>query len=197
MLGTHSLNIIEVLFCFFFIIVWLYLSWQNAICTKFWTGAVVRYYGYWKWYCSYIVCHKPIKCGHLVGNKLYFTKVLTFIPIDGKSKSYRHSLIIYWTALVYHIWKLCALKFQTRFLKIAFWKPIVWPRDLLMQPTRTVWTLLVEDHPGIIPVKFGQNPMSGFREEVVWMKKFTHARMHWRTTDCHNSSLWSLCAQVS
>jgi len=24
-----------------------------------------------------------------------------------------------------------------------------------------------EDHPGIIPVKFGQNPMSGFRGEVV------------------------------
>jgi len=29
---------------------------------------------------------------------------------------------------------------------------------------------LVGDHPGIIPVKFGQNPMSGFRGEV---KKFT------------------------
>jgi len=26
---------------------------------------------------------------------------------------------------------------------------------------------LVEDHPGIIPVKFGQNPMCGFRGEVV------------------------------
>ena len=25
---------------------------------------------------------------------------MTFIPIDGKSKSYKHSLIIYWTALV-------------------------------------------------------------------------------------------------
>jgi len=24
---------------------------------------------------------------------------------------------------------------------------------------------LVEDHPGIIPLKFGQNPISGFREE--------------------------------
>ena len=39
-----------------------------------------------------------------------------------------------------------------------------------MQPTGTVWTTLVEDHSmRIIPVKFGQNPMSGFREEVVWM----------------------------
>jgi len=26
---------------------------------------------------------------------------------------------------------------------------------------------LIEDHPGIIPVKFGQNPISGFREDVV------------------------------
>ena len=47
-----------------FIIVWLDLSWKNAICTKFWTGAVVRYYGNWKWCCSYFVCHKPITFGH-------------------------------------------------------------------------------------------------------------------------------------
>jgi len=26
---------------------------------------------------------------------------MTFIPIEGKSKSYKHSLIIYWTALVH------------------------------------------------------------------------------------------------
>jgi len=26
---------------------------------------------------------------------------------------------------------------------------------------------LIGDHPGIIPVKFGQNPMSGFRGDVV------------------------------
>ena len=36
-----------------------------------------------------------------------------------------------------------------------------------MQPTGTVWTTLIGDHPGIIPVKFGQNPISGFREDVV------------------------------
>ena len=83
-----------------FIIVWLYLSWKNTICTKFWTGAVVRYYGNWKWCCSYIVCHKPITRGHLVGNKLYFTIIMTFIPIEGKLRSYKHILIIYWTALV-------------------------------------------------------------------------------------------------
>ena len=46
-------------------------------------------------------------------------------------------------------------------------KPIYWPRDLLMQPIRTIWTTLVGDHPGIILVKFGQNPMSGFRGEDV------------------------------
>ena len=46
-------------------------------------------------------------------------------------------------------------------------KTYVWPRDLLKKPTGMVWTTLVGDHPGIIPVKFGQNPMSCFRGEVV------------------------------
>jgi len=54
-----------------------------------------------------------------------------------------------------------------KILKNAFWKPIFWPRDLLMQPTGTIWITLVEDHIGIIPVKFGPNPMSGFRGEDV------------------------------
>jgi len=36
-----------------------------------------------------------------------------------------------------------------------------------MQPTGTLGTNLVGDHTGIIPVKFGQNPMSGFRGEDV------------------------------
>ena len=39
--------------------------------------------------------------------------------------------------------------------------------DLLMQRTGTVGTNLVEEHLGIIPVKFGQNLMSGFRGDVV------------------------------
>jgi len=47
-------------------------------------------------------------------------------------------------------------------------RPIYWPRDLLMQPTGTVWTTLIGDHPGIIPVKFGEIPISGSREYVVW-----------------------------
>jgi len=46
-------------------------------------------------------------------------------------------------------------------------KTYFWPRDLLMQPIRTIWTTLVGDYPGIIPVKFGPNPMSGFRGEDV------------------------------
>jgi len=54
---------------------------------------------------------------------------------------------------------------QEDFWKLHFEKNL--PRDLLMQTTETVWTTLVEDHLGVIPVKFGQNPMSGFRGEVV------------------------------
>ena len=50
-----------------------------------------------------------------------------------------------------------------------------------MQPIRTIWTTLVGDHPGIIPVKFGHNPMSGFRAEDVKVKKFTDDAR--RTTD--------------
>jgi len=47
-------------------------------------------------------------------------------------------------------------------------KTYLWPRDLLMQPTGTIWTILVGDHLGIVPVKFGQIPISGSREDVVW-----------------------------
>jgi len=37
-----------------------------------------------------------------------------------------------------------------------------------MQPTRAIWTILVGDYPGIIPIVFGQIPISRLREEVVW-----------------------------
>jgi len=40
-----------------------------------------------------------------------------------------------------------------------------WPCDLLMQPTGKIWTALVGDHLGIIPVMFSKNPMSGCRGE--------------------------------
>ena len=51
-----------------------------------------------------------------------------------------------------------------------------------MQPTGTVWTHLVGNHPGIIPVKFGQNQMSGFIEEDVYVKMLTNDG-RWTTTD--------------
>jgi len=37
-----------------------------------------------------------------------------------------------------------------------------------MQPIKTIWTILVGDHPGAILVEFGQIPFSGSREEVIW-----------------------------
>jgi len=39
---------------------------------------------------------------------------------------------------------------------------ISWPSDLFMQPIETVETTLVGDQPGILPVKFGQNPIGDF-----------------------------------
>jgi len=36
-----------------------------------------------------------------------------------------------------------------------------------MPPTGTVRTTLIGDHPGIIPVMFGQIPIRGFRGDVV------------------------------
>ena len=51
------------------------------------------------------------------------------------------------------------------FLKIAFWN--FWPRDLLMQPIRTIWTIFVGNHPWTIVVQFGQIHISGSREDVV------------------------------
>ena len=56
---------------------------------------------------------------------------------------------------------------QEDFFKLHFEDLCFGPRDQLKQPTGTFWTPLVGDHPGVIPVKFGQNPMSGFRGEVV------------------------------
>jgi len=39
-------------------------------------------------------------------------------------------------------------------------KTTFWPRDLHMQPIRTIWTILVGDHPGTIPVEFSQKPLA-------------------------------------
>jgi len=41
-------------------------------------------------------------------------------------------------------------------------------RDLLMQPIRTIWIILVGDQPGTIPAEFGQIFINSSREEVVW-----------------------------
>jgi len=41
------------------------------------------------------------------------------------------------------------------------------PFDRLMQPFRTIWTSAVGNHTVTIPVKFSQNPTSGFRAEEV------------------------------
>jgi len=35
-----------------------------------------------------------------------------------------------------------------------------------MQPIRIVWTILVGDHPGIIPIEFGQIPISSLGEVI-------------------------------
>jgi len=55
-----------------------------------------------------------------------------------------------------------------------------------MQPSGTVWTTLVDKHLGIIPVKFGQNPMSGFRREDVKVKKLTHDERQRLVTIAHH-----------
>ena len=60
------------------------------------------------------------------------------------------------------------------------------------------FTTLIGDHPGIIPVKFGQNPISGFRGDVV--EEIVDARTHARTDDGrqtlkdHKSSLSTSCS---
>jgi hypothetical protein len=53
---------------------------------------------------------------------------------------------------------------QEDFLKLHF-------KNLFFDPVTYLfnyWTILVGDHPGTIPVEFGQSPISGSREEVVW-----------------------------
>ena len=45
-------------------------------------------------------------------------------------------------------------------------KTYFWPRDLFMQPIRTISTISVGEHPGTISVEFGQIPLAVQREEV-------------------------------
>jgi len=44
-------------------------------------------------------------------------------------------------------------------------KTFLLPHDLLMQQVRTIWIILVGDHTGIIPIEFGQIPISSLGEE--------------------------------
>ena len=56
---------------------------------------------------------------------------------------------------------------QEDFLKFLVKKSIFSSCDLDMQRTETIWTTLKEDQPRIIPVKFGQIPISGSGGDVV------------------------------
>ena len=56
---------------------------------------------------------------------------------------------------------------QEDFLKFLVKKSIFSSCDLDMQRTGTIWTTLKEDQPRIIPVKFGQIPISGLGGDVV------------------------------
>ena len=49
--------------------------------------------------------------------------------------------------------------------RVDFWKlhyeDRFLPRDLSIKLIRNIWTIVVGDHPGPIPVEFGQIPISG------------------------------------
>ena len=75
------------------------------------------------------------------------------------------------------------------------------PLDDAIYQIWKLWALLLGDQPGIIPVKFGQNPISGFRGDVVKRNCWrTHGRTHARTDDGrrtlknHKSSLRTSCS---
>jgi len=59
-----------------------------------------------------------------------------------------------------------------KILKIAFWKPIIWPHDLLMQLISTIWSISVGDNPRNICVEFGQISISESKENIVWTFPF-------------------------
>ena len=56
---------------------------------------------------------------------------------------------------------------QEDFFKFLVKKFIFSSCDLDMQWTGTIWTILKEDQPRIIPVKFGQISISGLGGDVV------------------------------
>ena len=56
---------------------------------------------------------------------------------------------------------------QEDFLKFHFKNLFIDPVTYLCNQPEPFETTLIGDHPGIIPVKFGQIPISGSREDVV------------------------------
>jgi len=56
---------------------------------------------------------------------------------------------------------------QDDFWKLHFENLLFDPVTYLCNQLEWFEQLLKKDHPGIIPMKIGQNPMSGFRGEVV------------------------------
>jgi len=54
------------------------------------------------------------------------------------------------------------------FLAGYTWQHIFWSQALLMQPIRTVWTILVGDHEWFIPVKFGSTSNERFKKRRLF-----------------------------
>ena len=54
------------------------------------------------------------------------------------------------------------------FWKLPFENLFFDPVTYIGKPIKTIWTILVRDYPGTIPVEFDQIPISGSREDVVW-----------------------------
>jgi len=86
---------------------------------------------------------------------------------------------IIWTTLVEDLLMMLYIKYESTgpcsFRQEDFWKFHFITYLLTPWPTYTTnWNGLnnfdtfVVDHPGIIPVKFGQIPINGSREDVVW-----------------------------
>ena len=68
-------------------------------------------------------------------------------------------------------------------IKICPFLPLFGP---YVQWTGTISTTLKEGHPRNIPAKFHQHWPSGLGEEVILMKKLTHARTNARMHDGHH-----------
>ena len=62
-------------------------------------------------------------------------------------------------------------------------KPIYWPSNLLMQPTGTVWTTLIGDHPWVIPVKFGDYRFQRPTPDNKIIKFYFNNRIQYIRTD--------------